>query len=70
MQTAELLSRPSPRSAIKQSSMEYFLQHNKNGRELADRQKLLSQQLNDAAPPTPAKAHSPSRAKAADFFFQ
>lgn len=65
-QTTALLAKPSPKSAIKTSSMEFFLNHNKNGRELKARQTGLERELADAG----QKPTSPSRAKAKDFFFQ
>ena len=73
--TSELLAKPSPKSAIKPQSIEYFLAHNKNGRELAAarRQQALASEMNAAAPQSGSGRTppvSPSRAKAADFFFQ
>jgi len=81
VETSQLLAKPSPRSALKASSLEMYYTKNKNGREISARQKLLSQDLNMAAPDvsnghgasntTLGKTNTPPtspRAKAADFF--
>jgi hypothetical protein len=73
VETPVLLAKPSPGSAIKPQSMQFFLKHNKNGRELAARQSALTAQLSQAAQEQQSSGNGSTppvspRRKAADFF--
>lgn len=72
VETSTLLTKSPTASLIKPASLEYFIKHNKNGRELAERQKRLAHNLDEAAGEEgeQKEKHSSPRAKAADYFFQ
>lgn len=73
-ETSTLLAKSPTASLIKPASIAFFIKHNKNGRELAKRQKTLAQQINEAAnsdgDQDDDSHRSTPRARAADFFFE